>query len=145
MTNNEKRIEILFDELVPSKGKCDSVAGEMVRAVSRIVYRFWNDGDKIGVDYGNETCNAPARYLKNYGNAEVSTLINDMWGMYNDDIYETCCDKLCGLVADQIENDSSLREKETEDMFDYFRRDDYDYYDYYEDEEEDYYEDEEED
>lgn len=127
---NEERIEKLFEELVPEIGKCDSVAGEMVRAVSRIGYRYYNDGDKIGLDYGNETCNAPARYLQKHGNKEIKILIDDMWGGLSDNLYEICLDKLLGLVADQIEADPSLREKETDDMFDYDDPSDYDYDDY---------------
>ena len=53
MTNNEKRISDLFRELVPMSGKADSLAGEIIRATSKIGYRRYNDGDKIGVEYGN--------------------------------------------------------------------------------------------
>ena len=45
MTKNEERINKLFKELVPETGKADSLAGELVRAMSRIGYRFYNDGD----------------------------------------------------------------------------------------------------
>ena len=45
MTKNEDRINKLFKELVPDTGKADSLAGELVRAMSRIGYRFYNDGD----------------------------------------------------------------------------------------------------
>ena len=63
MTPNIKKINALFGDLVPSSGKCDSLAGEMVRAAARIGYRFVNDGDQIGIGYGKETCNAAARFL----------------------------------------------------------------------------------
>lgn len=45
MTKNEERINKLFKELVPETGKADSLAGELVRAMSRIGYRFYNDGE----------------------------------------------------------------------------------------------------
>lgn len=57
MTKNEDRINKLFKELVPETGKADSLAGELVRAMSRIGYRFYNDGDQLGIGYGKETCN----------------------------------------------------------------------------------------
>ena len=47
MTKNEDRINKLFKELVPETGKADSLAGELVRAMSRIAYRFYNDGDMV--------------------------------------------------------------------------------------------------
>ena len=53
MTKNEERINKLFKELVPETGKADSLAGELVRAMSRIGYRFYNDGDQLGIGYGN--------------------------------------------------------------------------------------------
>ena len=70
---NNARFDELFDELVPMSGKADSLAGEIIRAVSRIVYRYYNDGDIVGVGYGNETCNPAARFLTVCGMIEVST------------------------------------------------------------------------
>lgn len=52
MITAEQKINALFAELVPASGKADTVAGEIVRAVSRIGYRNYNDGDHIGVGYG---------------------------------------------------------------------------------------------
>ena len=46
MLRNETRLNKLFEELVPVTGKADSMAGELVRAVSWIGYRFFNDGDR---------------------------------------------------------------------------------------------------
>ena len=40
MTKNEERINKLFEELVPFEGKAESLAGELVRAMSRIGYRL---------------------------------------------------------------------------------------------------------
>ena len=56
-TVSTKKLSRMFDEHVPMSGKADTVGGEIVRAISRIGYRWWNDGDHIGVGYGNETCN----------------------------------------------------------------------------------------
>ena len=51
------RVNTRFEELVPLEGKADTLAGEIVRAISRIGYRFYNDGDQVGVGYGKQTCN----------------------------------------------------------------------------------------
>ena len=45
MTAREK-ISTLFDELVPVSGKADTVTGEIIRAISRIVYRNYDDGEE---------------------------------------------------------------------------------------------------
>ena len=79
--NPEKRLEDLFDQLVPPSGKADTVAGEIVRAAMRIGYRKFNDGDHIGVSYGKETCNPAARYLMERAGDVVKQIIaNNLWG-----------------------------------------------------------------
>lgn len=49
--------------LVPESGKADTVAGEIVRAIARIEYRYFNDGDLFNQGYGRETAGSSAVYL----------------------------------------------------------------------------------
>lgn len=58
-----KYIEQKSDTLVPSTGKADTVAGEIVRAFDRITYRYYNDGDVVDTGYGIITVNPSFRYL----------------------------------------------------------------------------------
>ena len=44
--------EALFDEYVPACGKAKTLGGEILRAISRIVYRYYNDGDTVWHYYG---------------------------------------------------------------------------------------------
>ena len=146
--DNEDRINKLFKELVPETGKADSLAGELVRAMSRIAYRFYNDGDMVNIAYGKETCNPAARFLIAKGNAEVSSLTAGLWEIFSEDAYEKVMDILCGAVADYVEQNPDLRNQPTEDMWDFKdeeedqddswdeEEDDWDEEDY--DEEEDY-------
>ena len=46
----------MFDALVPAQGKAGTLGGELLRATARLGYRYLNDGDMVGRDYGNETC-----------------------------------------------------------------------------------------
>lgn len=55
---NERR-----DKYVPDSGKADTVGGEIIRALDRVIYRYFNDGDIVGVGYGIETVNSSFRYL----------------------------------------------------------------------------------
>lgn len=119
MTNNESRLDRLFDELVPATDKADSLAGELVRAAARIEYRFFNDGDRIGLGYGRETCNPAARFLKERGDGKIAACINALWGLDDDSVYEEFLDMLTGAVADYVERHPELRETGTEDMFSY--------------------------
>lgn len=59
----ESRLSELFDQLVPAVGHCKTVAGEIVRACNRVVYRWFNDGDMVGTGYGNITVNPACRFL----------------------------------------------------------------------------------
>lgn len=59
----ESRLSELFNQLVPAKGHCKTVAGEIVRACNRMVYRWFNDGDMVGTGYGNITVNPACRFL----------------------------------------------------------------------------------
>ena len=148
MITNQDKINALFEELVPASGKADSLAGELVRATSRIGYRFYNDGDQLGVGYGKETCNPAGRFLIKKAPKEIGDLVAALWGMYTEDGYEAVLDVLVGKVADYVDANPDLRSQPTEDMFDY--------YDKYEDvddsweededdEADDYYEDEDDD
>jgi hypothetical protein len=58
------RLEKLFNKLVPARGKADSVEGEMVRAMMRVLYRYHNDGDFFFRGYGKETVKPSVDYLK---------------------------------------------------------------------------------
>lgn len=56
-------LQVLFDELVPASGPADTVAGELVRAMMKILYRDWNDGDVFYEGYGIETCGPAVSYI----------------------------------------------------------------------------------
>lgn len=59
----EDPIEEAFEQLVPASGKADTVAGEAVRAMMRLLYRDYNDGDRFFEGYGIETCADAVAYL----------------------------------------------------------------------------------
>lgn len=53
----------LFEKLVPSIGCADTVAGECIRAINRVGYRYYNDGDLVGYGYGVETASSSLGYI----------------------------------------------------------------------------------
>ena len=59
--------ETAFDLLVPESGKCETLAGEMIRAMMRLLYRDYNDGDLFYEGYGLETAAPAASFLKEHG------------------------------------------------------------------------------
>lgn len=60
---DHKKWEQLYNKHVPASGTAPTVGGEILRAMARIIFRFYNDGDMVGIGYGNETCNSSDRYL----------------------------------------------------------------------------------
>lgn len=119
LSENDQQLNRLFDELVPLSGKAATLAGEIVRATARLGYRYFNDGDHIGVGYGKETCNAPARFLINKTNEEIAGQIKKMWGLTSEHEYSELLDVLTGFVVKYINDHPELRKAEVEDMFDY--------------------------
>ena len=92
--------EVLFDELVEGIGKSKTVAGEILRAVNRIQYRWYNDGDMAGSGYGRETVNPAVRYLEaTVGDKDMS-------------LFEMEIDKFFGYVNGQYVSDAEY-DKET--------------------------------
>lgn len=119
-----KAFDGLYNELVPEYGPAETREGELVRAVARIGYRFYNDGDRIGVGYGNETCNPAARYiLSEFPGEEFAKTINGLWGLDGKHYYERGLTMLIEQVVDFIAEHPGLKEEEND--VDY----DEDYYD----------------
>lgn len=51
---DDAKFDELFDKYVPACGKANTLGGEIVRAINRIVYRYYNDGDTVDRYYGND-------------------------------------------------------------------------------------------
>jgi len=119
MIKNEQRMDELFEELVPASGKADSLAGELIRATCRIGYRFYNDGDHLGIGYGKETCNPAGRFLIRKAPREIGDLVAALWGMASEDGYEAVLDTLTEKVVAYIDGNPDLRNQPTEDMLDF--------------------------
>ena len=120
MTVNEKKLSTLSDELVPASGPADTLAGEIVRAMERIAYRNWNDGDHLGVGYGKETCNPAGRFLAEKCGKEIESLVMAAWGISDDTAYDMLLDVLESGVLKYLETHPELKTMpNTEDLFDY--------------------------
>lgn len=91
-----------FEYLVPSSGKAPTVAGEIVRAVNKLAYRWYNDGDEFYQGYGRETCGAPAVYLM-YKIDEVAPKLNKLINC-DEDSYSKGLDELKDIVHTYLLN-----------------------------------------
>ena len=69
-------------------GKSETLAGELLGATSRLVYRYFNDGDMLDIGYGRETCNPAGRFLRKYGNKTIAHIIQKLWTAIYEGHYE---------------------------------------------------------
>lgn len=100
----QSRNDVLFRKLVPSMGKCKTQEGETLRAVAKIVYRYYNDGDKFYEGYGVETAGSAHAYLmdKSPFRAELDPILNAMTEV-TDRKYEQGLVELLDTVVTRIE------------------------------------------
>ena len=124
-------ISSLFNKFVPHIGEADTLLGEIVSALSRILYRYYNDGDRIGVYYGRNTCNPAFRFLI----AKVPLLsrykscrkdLSDFFS-YSDAKYESFLKNLsCYICAYIIENYDKLLSTKNGTGYGFYADDRYD-------------------
>lgn len=117
-----REMEAMFKELVPAVGKAETEAGEILRAFARIRYRYYNDGDMIGIEYGNETCNAAARYLATHVHP-AAVIISLNWGCDDFD-YPEFLDNLEKRIYYWLGGHPEARTNETEDFWTHSRPED---------------------
>lgn len=112
----------IFDELVPSSGKAETVAGEYVRAIMRILYRDYNDGDMFFTGYGLETCGSSAAYLSdNSFDKQISQILEQAsYLSENEDVYTSRITDLAQDVLDYlVDNEDLFYTENTVDSRDY--------------------------
>ena len=144
----EKRNEPLYDKLVPGSGNSDFIEGEILRAINRIIYRYYNDGDFFYKGYGAETAGPAHSFLTNSREIpfELQTTLTSTFNKAIDapeDGYERLLNFALEKILDYIEGKDGNYTESNEDMFNYEsefedeEEDEYDEYDEYDDD--DYY------
>ena len=111
-------LQVYFDYLVPDKGNADTVAGEIVRAMMRLLYRDYNDGDVFYEGYGFETCAAAASFV-----ADKLDLYEDFENIaesgLSDDRYTEALEKITSKVISYLQkHEELLATPNEEDMLD---------------------------
>ena len=133
----EDRNEPLYDKLVPGQGDAETVEGEMLRAINRIIYRYYNDGDEYFRGYGIETAGPAHSFLVNANHPQRAAMKKIFGDGTN---YEQTIKDALDVILDYIESRQGEYTKNTlGGIFDYEpefeEEDDYDDYDDYDDDE----------
>ena len=106
MAEKEDGENAWFEELVPDSGKADTVAGELIRAIERIRYRDYNDGDIFYSGYGLETAGDSASYLADMGYEE--DLIEIAENELEENDYTKALNALWAKITSDIEKSPEL-------------------------------------
>ena len=120
----ENKNEKLFDELVASTGNANTIEGEMLRAINKIVYRFNNDGDVFYEGYGCETVGPAHSFLINCTEIngvlqdKINKVFNNECYAQDNKIYEAGLEAVLTLIVDYIEGLKNYTATDN-DMFDY--------------------------
>jgi hypothetical protein len=128
-------------ELMPASGACDTVAGELIRSVSRLGYDFYNNG------MGNNTSGA-VNFLRKKGAIDPETYRSIYpyttgalyRGDYNGDALQVAIERAVDMTVEMIlRNPQLMSMPNLEDLFDYqdptvYEDEDEDEDEYYDDE-----------
>lgn len=113
---DDKKFNDWFDKFVPACGACETLGGEILRAISRIIYRYYNDGDTVDRYYGSDynCCKGADIFLeKNVSN--YVTLIG-----VSDFSYEKEISKRLKFIVDYLTNNPNVFEiPNTDDYLNY--------------------------
>lgn len=115
-------IDDLFDKLVPSSGQSEIVAGELIRAINKIGYRWNNDGDMCFSGYGITTCGNAINYICSFiprVESMVEQVADKCTGNEDadDKTYDDFLDRLYEAVVDFIATHPDEVLEPAEDMY----------------------------
>lgn len=113
----EKLMTALFDEFVPASGRCDTLGAELIRAIERVRYRDYNDGDRFYEGYGLETCASDAAFIAENTNDDIYETIVNIADNYDDSDseYTNRLNSLAKDVINYIKNTPEIGALPTED------------------------------
>lgn len=114
---DKNNIEDWFAVLVPGNGKADTKAGELIRAMMRILYRNYNDGDRFFSGYGVETCGGSAQYIMENTDEELADLVRDIADRQyiTDDDYTDAINNVAAGLLNYLQKHQELLAEENDD------------------------------
>jgi len=114
----EERNNALYANLVPSMGNAGTMEGEILRAINKIVYRYYNDGDRYFEGYGCETAGPCHAFLVD--ETPIGNSLKVIFGFAefspNSKLYEQTLDLALEKVLDFIESKNGKYEVSDVDM-----------------------------
>jgi hypothetical protein len=134
----DNKLQAYFDKLVPTSGNSQFLEGEMLRAINRIIYRNYNDGDYFYQGYGAQTVGPAMAFLTNHREIpieirrQIIDIEKEAVGSV-DKNYEDYLYQIAEIILDYLNSKNGEFTPSTADLFDY----DSEYEDFEEDDEDD--------
>lgn len=147
---NAPKFKEVEDAYLPATGEGDTMANQMITAVTKLVYKWYNDGDVFDNNYGMEGW---ANDLSSYANwlyrfiDGTASILNQIRDCYNDNEYEGLLQDLADycfspdvitLYADQPKA-GSIYNCDGPFEFTEYSEDEEDEYDEYDEDEDEWY------
>lgn len=99
----------------PMEQYAETKAGELLRAVGIIVFRYFSYGEMVGGDYDTEYVNPAARFIQEiYPDTELAAAVKALWGVQWSETYRKGVVLLTEMVMDLIEKNPELLVEENE-------------------------------
>ena len=85
------RLSALFDRtlpdgtpLVPSQGDASTDIGQLVRGMNTLIYRYYNDGDVVGIGDSKDSLDWVIDYMENASDGAISSAIENFYDKYSE-------------------------------------------------------------
>lgn len=143
------KFESVTEKYLPKQGEGSTKATQIVTAVTKLVYKWYNDGDVFdntkSLEGGANDLSDYANWLYHHTTEKVQTIFNKVYDCYYDSDYEDLLKELTDELLDEkylakqneIEKEFTIYECDGKFKFVESYDDEDDYYDY-DEEEEDY-------
>ena len=144
--NYYDKFEKLFDKYLPVRGEGETKATQIVTAVCKLVYKWYNDGDVFDNSYALEGW---ANDLSDYANwlwehTEANEILDKVFNCYNDSHYEDLLKELSDKLLDEqyLEAENNIKKigtiYECDGKFQFVEQEEEEEWDYDEEDEECY-------
>ena len=106
--------DAMYDMYVPACGKAKTLGGEILRAINRIIYKFYNDGDTVARYYSSS-------YNHSYGAEQFLAMkvpgSSPMREITDDFEFEEAAHKNLVLIVNYLRKNPALFEAENNEDF----------------------------
>lgn len=111
------KFEDLINKYMPDQGEGETLASQIVTAVNKLVYKWYNDGDvydnvNSGLQGWANDLSSYANWLYKYAPGDVPQILKNIYGMGEESDYETLLKELADNLLDENLLDSLEKSKQ---------------------------------